>query len=310
MAIPDYQTIMLPLLNFAVAAKAEVSTREAVETLAKKFKLSEDDLRELLPSGTQPTFDNRVGWAATYMKKAGLLEATRRGFYRATERARDVIAKNPGRIDAQFLRQFQEFVDFAKLKGTRKRNDAEEEEEPQGIDSKNTPLESLESAYQKLRQELASEVLDQLKKCPPAFFERVVVELLVKMGYGGSRSDAGRAIGRSGDGGIDGIIKEDKLGLDVIYIQAKRWDGNSISRPDVQQFAGALQGQRASKGIYITTSRYTKEAIDFAANIGAKIVLIDGETLAQYMIDHDLGVSRQDVFEIKRLDSDYFADAE
>ncbi len=309
MAIPDYQTVMLPLLRFASERKAEISTRDAVETLSKQFKLSDDELRELLPSGTQPTFANRVGWAATYMKKAGLLETTRRGFYRATKRAEDILAKNPKRIDAVFLRQFPEFMDFAKLKGTRKRN-GEEETEEQDTDNQKTPLESIESAYQRLRQELASDILERLKNSPPSFFERVVVELLVKMGYGGSRADAGRAVGRSGDGGIDGIIKEDKLGLDAIYIQAKRWGDKVIGRPELQQFTGALEEQKASKGVFITTSRFTKEACDYVKNIRSKIVLIDGETLAQYMIDHELGVSRQVSYDIKRIDSDYFDDAD
>lgn len=306
MAIPDYQSVMLPLLKLAHEKKDELNTREAVEILAQQFSLSDEELHALIPSGTQATFENRVRWAATYLKKAGLLEATRRGHFRITDRAKEVLTQSPLKIDNSFLRQFPEFVEFTSLKGTRSKSQEDVEEDVEENDPQNTPLESLETAYLRLRQELAAELQEKVKTCSPSFFERLVVELIVSMGYGGSREDAGRAIGRSGDGGIDGIIKEDRLGLDVIYIQAKRWNNNPIGRPDVQQFAGALQGQRAGKGIFITTSRFTQDARDFVEQIGSKIVLIDGETLAQYMIDFNVGVSRASVYEIKRVDSDYF----
>lgn len=241
------------------------------------------------------------------MKKAGLLEATRRGHFQITSRGIDLLAKHPEPINVKTLEQFPEFQSFKTKKGTQRRAKEDEEDKTPEL-SFSTPSEALEEAYQNLRDELADDLLEKLKQLNPAFFERVVVELLVKMGYGGSLADAGKAIGRSGDGGIDGIIKEDKLGLDVIYIQAKRWDSNSVGRPDVQQFAGALQGQRATKGIFITTSRFTREAQEFAAGIGSKIVLIDGEQLAQMMIDHDVGVSTAATYHVKRLDSDYFAE--
>ncbi len=305
MPIPDYQTIMLPLLKFCGSAPGEISTRTAVDELATQFKLSDAELRELLPSGTQPTFSNRVGWAATYMKKAGLLTPTRRGFYRVTDQGRKFLTTNPSRIDAKVLRQFPEFVDFTKLKGTRK-SQSKDQTVDNDIEPDATPSEALDNAYQSLRSQLASDILDNLKKVDPSHFERVVVELIVKMGYGGSRADAGKAIGRSGDEGIDGIIKEDKLGLDTIYIQAKRRDSATVGRPDVQQFAGALQGQGAHKGIFITTSRFTQEAKDYAQRIGSKIVLIDGEQLAELMIDHDVGVTTVSTYVLKRIDSDFF----
>jgi restriction system protein len=225
MAVPDYQSVMLPLLQFAAKKGTETSTSEAVESLAKELGLNEDDLKEMLPSGIQSTFVNRVGWASTYMKKAGLLEATRRGFYQITERGRDLLKKQPKTINVKLLKQYPEFLEFQQLKGTRVGEKLTESKGSSDV-SAATPSEALEAAYENLRDELADELLARLKKISPAFFERVVVELLVKMGYGGSRADAGKAIGRSGDGGIDGIIKEDKLGLDVVYIQAKRWDNN------------------------------------------------------------------------------------
>ena len=305
MSIPDYQTIMLPLLQFCSKAPGEVSTRAAIESLAKDFKLSDVELREMLPSGTQPTFANRVGWAATYMKKAGLLSPTRRGFYCVTDQGRKFLATKPDRIDGKVLRQFPEFVDFTKLKGTRKSHSKEPAVETEE-ESDETPSEALDNAYQNLRSQLASDILENLKKIDPSHFERVVVELIVKMGYGGSRADAGKAIGRSGDEGIDGIIKEDKLGLDTIYVQAKRRATAPVTRPDLHQFFGALQGQGAHKGIFITTSRFTQEAKDYAQRIGSRIVLIDGEQLAELMIDHDVGVTTVSTYVLKRINSDFF----
>lgn len=296
---------MLPLLRFADRKGSEVSTGEAVEVLAEEFKLSEDDLKEMLPSGIQATFINRVGWASTYLKKAGLLESTRRGYYKITPRGSELIKKQPKTINVKTLKQYPEFLEFQQLKGTRtgeKTNNVKEVIEA----STATPSEALESAYENLRDELADELLSKLKKSSPSFFEKIVVELLVKMGYGGSRADAGKAIGKSGDGGIDGIIKEDKLGLDVVYIQAKRWDSNPVGRPDVMQFAGALQAQKANKGIFITTSRFTDDARKYVSQIGSKIVLIDGEQLTTLMIDNDVGVSTISLYPVKKVDTDYF----
>jgi restriction system protein len=301
MAIPDYQTVMLPLLRFA-GDQQEHSLREAIDQLADRFNLTEEEKKDLLPSGQQEIFKNRVGWARTYIKKAGLLETTRRGHFKITERGMKVLKQNPTKVDVNFLDQFEEFRHFRALRHNKIEEGGVEEETPE-----RTPEEALESAYKQLRDNLANDLLQQIKSCSPGLFEKIVVELLVKMGYGGSRHDAGRAIGKTGDEGIDGIIKEDRLGLDIIYIQAKRWE-NTVSRPEVQKFAGALQGQRARKGILITTSAFSKEAQDYASRIDSKIVLIDGEQLAQMMIDHNLGVSPMAAYEIKKIDTDYFTE--
>lgn len=302
MAIPDFQSIMLPLLKF-LGDEQEHSKRESVEALAKEFHLTNEEMNELLSSGQQAVFDNRVGWARTYMKKAGLVESTRRGFFRITQGGLDVLKKPPKAIDIKFLDQFPGFKEFRQVKRVKKG------QEPVfiGGDNEQTPEELLESGYQKIRQDLIQELLSQIKQCSPIFFERLVVELLVKMGYGGSRQDAGKAVGRSGDEGIDGMIKEDRLGLDVIYIQAKRWDA-TIGRPEIQKFVGALQGQRAKKGIFITTADFSNEAIQYASSIDCKIVLVDGEQLAQLMIDFNLGVSKIAFYEIKKVNSDYFTE--
>jgi len=301
MAIPDYQSIMLPLLKL-LADEQEHFLRDAIETLVEYFNLSEDERKEFLPSGLQPVFANRVGWARTYMKKAGLLESTRRGFFKITQRGMNALKENPPEINVKFLEKYSEFIKFRETR--REKEDDAVLPETENI-LKQSPEDLLVSGYQKIRQELAEELLSQVKTCSPDFFERLVVELLVKMGYGGSRKDAGKAIGRSGDGGIDGIIKEDKLGLDVIYIQAKRWEG-TVSRPEIQKFAGALQGHRAKKGIFITSSHYSKEALDYASKIDNRIVLVDGDALAQLMIDNDIGVSKIASYDIKKMDSDYF----
>jgi restriction system protein len=305
MAIPDYQSVMLPLLRFAGEKNDETSTGEAVEVLAKEFGLTDEDLKEMLPSGIQSTFVNRVGWASTYMKKAGLLEATRRGYYRITPRGQELLKKQPKAINVKVLKQYPEFLEFQQLKGTRS-GDRESSSRTTLDVTTATPSEALEAAYENLRDELADELLARVKKSSPSFFERVVVELLVKMGYGGSRADAGKAIGKTGDGGIDGIIKEDKLGLDIVYIQAKRWENNPVGRPDVMQFAGALQAQKANKGIFITTSRFTDDARSYVSQIGSKIVLIDGEQLTSLMIEHDVGVSTVSMYPVKKIDTDYF----
>lgn len=299
MAIPDYQSIMLPLLRYASDGR-EHSVREAIEALSGEFGLSEEDRKELLPSGTQPTFDNRVTWARTYMTKAALLESPRRGYFRITQRGREVLGRKPVELNVKFLDQFPEFIEFRA-----KRNEPRVQTQSGDSEALQTPGELLESAYQKLREDLASELLKTIRECSPAFFERLVVDVLVTMGYGGSRKEAGKAIGQSGDEGIDGIINEDRLGLDVIYIQAKRWQ-NPVGRPEIQKFAGALQGHRASKGIFITTSVFTRDAQDYVAKINSKIVLVDGEQLSQLMIDHNVGVTPVTSYETKKIDGDYF----
>lgn len=299
MAIPDYQTIMLPLLKFAGDEK-EHSTRESIEYLANEYKLSDEERNELLPSGTARLFDNRVGWASTYMRKAGLIESENRGYFNITERGKHVLSQNPQGINVKFLEQFPEFIEFRQ----RKKNKGEKQKVEFPVTT-GTPEETLEEAYQKLQAGLASDLLQNIKECSPSFFERLVVDLLVKMGYGGSRKEAGQAVGRSGDGGIDGIIKEDKLGLDIIYIQAKRWEA-TVGRPEIQKFAGALQGQRARKGVFITTSNFSKDALDYVKYLDTKIILIDGERIAELMIDHNVGVSSVASYELKKIDTDYF----
>ncbi|BAO30172.1 restriction endonuclease [Sulfuritalea hydrogenivorans] len=300
MPIPDYQSCMLPFLSF-LSDGSDHTLRDAEDALAGHFNLTSAERAELLPSGQQGIFKNRIGWARTYLKKAGLIEAPKRGVFKITDRGTKALASSPKRIDVKYLEQFAEFIEF--------RDASKPENSPATTSeistSPTTPEEAIELAYQGLREQLAEELLSRILSCSPSFFEQLVVELLVKMGYGGSRKDAGERIGQTGDGGIDGIIKEDRLGLDTIFIQAKRWQG-SVGRPEIQKFVGALQGQRARKGVFITTSTYTAEAVDYASRIDTKVVLIDGNQLASLMTDFDVGVSVSASYVVKRVDSDYF----
>lgn len=304
MELPAYQTFMLPLLRMC-ADDGEHRFRDLVEQVSDEFNLTPAQRRELLPSGHQPIVHNRIGWAKTYLKKAGLLEYPRRGSVTVTSRGKEVLAQNPKAINVKFLKQFEEFGEFHKA--ARDKGVSVETAEEDGVEDV-SPEESLENAYQRLREDLVGEILDTVKACSPDFFERLVVEVLVAMGYGGSLREAGESVGKSGDGGIDGIIREDKLGLDVIYIQAKRWNDNTVGRPEVQKFVGALQGRRARKGVFITTARFSKEAIEFASNLESKVILIDGHELARLMIDFDVGVTKKATYEVKRLDADYFSE--
>ncbi|MEW5708604.1 MAG: restriction endonuclease [Pseudomonadota bacterium] len=300
MSIPKYEEIMLPLLQY-IESERECSVREIVDRLAGHFKLTEEEQRELLPSGQQPIFENRVGWARTYLKKAGLLESPRRGFLRITDRGRVVLERKPDRIDCDFLMQFPEFQEF-RVRRTPQRG----EDKLEGKEAA-TPEEQLAHAYEQLKQNLVGELLEQIRKCSPTFFEKLVVRLLVAMGYGGTFADAAKAVGGSHDEGIDGIIKEDRLGFDVVYIQAKRWDG-AVGRPEIQKFVGALKGHRARKGVFITTSTFTKEAEDYVSRLDDKIVLIDGQRLAELMIEHDCGVSTAMTYRLKKVDADFFGE--
>lgn len=300
MPIPVYQSIMLPLLKL-IEDGEEHTIVEMFERLGEHFKLTDVERAELLPSGRQSKFENRVHWAKIYLNKACLLEATGRAKFRITARGIQTLQKKPHEINVKFLMQYPEFVEFRK-------RDNRTEKHDQGEDIQEitrTPLETLEYSYQSIRQSLAHELLETVKKSPPKFFERLVVDLLLAMGYGGSRKDAGTAIGRTGDGGIDGIIKEDKLGLDVVYIQAKRWSG-SVGVPEVQAFAGSLEGFRARKGVMISTSKFSQKAHEFIGKIEKKIVLIDGEQLTQMMIDYGVGVTEINHYVVKRIDQDYF----
>jgi restriction system protein len=294
---------MLPLLKFCADGQ-EHTNREAIDALAQEFRLTEEEQKQLLPSGQQCVFENRVAWARAHMKMAGLVENTRRGIFRITDRGAQLLKKSPPEINLRLLRDFPEYLE---ARDRNQGNKSEEASTTPDEQERKTPAERLEEAYEILRKNLASELILQLKSASPSFFEKVVVEVLVKMGYGGSRKDAGQAIGRSGDEGIDGIIKEDRLGLDIIYIQAKRWE-NTVTRPEIQKFAGALQGKRARKGIFITTSDFSQNAHEYVAAIESKIILIDGQQLSQLMIDFGVGVATDAIYELKRLDSDYFTE--
>lgn len=297
MPVPDYQQFMLPLLKL-LSDGQEHRVSAAIEAVAEHIGLSSADRAEALPSG-QSRVINRGSWACIYLTRAGLLERTARGRYRITDAGRQLLARAPERIDNKTLANYPSFTAFRSLRGTSAR--AAEDE----ADSAETPEDLVERGYTQLRETLAADLLDKVRSCSPRFFEQLVVELLVKMGYGGSRQDAGKAVGQSGDGGIDGIIKEDKLGLDAVYIQAKRWEA-PVGRPTVQGFSGSLDGHRARKGVLITTSRFTDEARDYVERIDKKIVLIEGEELAQLMIDHGIGVADTATYTLKRLDADYF----
>lgn len=296
MAVPDFQSFFRPWLDLTADGK-EHSLVEAREALARSMGLSRDELKEMLPSGRQTKFVNRVSWAAVYLKKAGLLERVRRGVFRITERGREVHSKHLDRIDVKILKQYPEFVEFH---GARDRRDAEQVDQ-----NTDTPEETLEQAYGSIRANLANEIIERIMSNTPEFFEQLVVDLMVAMGYGGSRADAGKQIGGIGDEGVDGIIKEDRLGLDVVYLQAKRWKG-TVGRPELQKFVGALHGKRAKKGVFITTGRFAEEAKRYVETIDPKVSLIDGQELAELMIDFDLGTTTVSTYALKRLDSDYF----
>lgn len=302
MTIPDYQSIMLPLLKLAGDKKAH-TIGETIDHVADLFKLTEEDRKEVLPSGSQFIINNRVGWARTYLKKAGLLESPKRSYFKITILGLKVLKKNPPEINVKFLEQFPLFIEFRNTKREK------EEQGEAGIEtsSSQTPQELLEYGYQKIKRDLSQELLNYIKQSSPRFFEQLVVELLLSMGYGGSRKDAGQAMGQSGDGGIDGIIKEDRLGLDVIYLQAKRWE-NVVGSKEIRNFVGSLVGQKANKGVFITTSGFTKDALDYVRTITHKVILIDGEILTQLMIENNIGVSKVISYDIKKIDSDYFAE--
>jgi restriction system protein len=271
--------------------------------LAARFSLSQEDVDELIPSGRVTTFQNRVGWAATYLYRTKLISRPKRAVYRITDRGREVLEKNPDRVDLKVLSQFEEFEEFRQAKAT----PAGGSEAPatSSTSDDQTPEERIESAYRELRTALAAELLDRVFDQSPEFFEQLVLDVLHAMGYGGSRDDAAERLGQSGDEGVDGVIREDRLGLDLIYVQAKRWK-SVVGRPEVQKFFGALHGQRATKGVFITTSNFSKEAIAYADGVTPRVILVDGKELAQLMIEHAVGVTISREYELKRLDLDYF----
>lgn len=301
MAIPDYQSIMLPLLELA-SDGIEHSYREAVNTLAEQFQLSPEERKELLPSGKQPAFDNRVGWAKTYMEKAGLLNKTRRAHFTISATGKEVLASKPTEINNAFLKQYESFREFTSY------TKPEKEDESQTISlDVTTPDEQIAQAYLELNKSLADDLLSIIRNATPSFFEQLVVDLMIAIGYGGSRKEAGQATQATNDDGIDGIIKEDRLGLDTIYLQAKRWQ-NTVHRPEIDKFIGTLTRNRARKGVFITTSEFSAGAREAVNNLDMKVVLIDGKQLAELMIEHNLGVTRKEVYEVKQLDSDYFSE--
>lgn len=326
MAIPDFQSIMRPLLDL-LGDGQEHRSSNYYDTLAQQFALTPEERQRRLASGRQEVFNNRVGWSVTYLAKAGLVERTGRGTVRITAVGREVLQTDPPRIDIVFLFRFPAFEEFrgrpasttatdpvsastarmAPVTVAVRLGDETTALPPPNIVEEQTPGELLEASYGLLRQALAEELLDRINDGTPRFFEQLVVDLLVAMGYGGSRLDAGQAVGQSGDDGVDGIIKEDRLGLDFVYIQAKRWD-QSIGRPLVQAFAGSLEGQRARKGVFITTSTFTRDAKDYVTRIEKRIVLIDGAELAQLLIDYGVGVIAVATYHVKRIDADYFDD--
>lgn len=297
MAVPDFQSFFKPLLDFASDSK-EHSMKDAREGIAKVMALPEEDMKERLPSGIQTKFDNRVAWAKSYFVQAKVLETPRRGCFRITQQGLDLYKQGHKRIDVKILNQYPEFVEFHKAKTSR--------EESESIPSE-TPEELLEKAYESIQSDLAGQILERIASNTPQFFERLVVDLMVAMGYGGSRADAGKSIGGVGDEGIDGIIKEDRLGLDVVYLQAKRWDG-TVGRPDVQKFVGALHGKRAKKGVFITTGKFSDDARRYVETIDPKVILIDGRMVAELMIDLGLGTTMTATYKVNRIDSDYFSE--
>lgn len=310
MSIPDFQSIMRPLL--AVLADGQDKTVQRIrDTLAQQFELTEEELEERLPSGRDRTYGNRVAWALTHLKAAAVIESPRRGVYRITERGRRVLEETPGadRVDLRTLSTFEEYRQFRSQAGGADDGPSLDitTAPPATLDatSAGTPTERIEAASREARAALAKDVLDRVREQSAGFFEQVVLDVLQAMGYGGSRGDSAHRLGRSGDGGVDGVIREDKLGLDLIYVQAKRWT-NTVGRPDIQQFVGALNGQRAHKGVFITTSAFSREAVDYADAVNPRVILVDGKQLAELMIDHDVGVSVATTYRIQRVDLDYF----
>ena len=300
--LPDYQFFMLPILEY-LSDGHDHSMKDIRDHLAARYAIPAELREAFLPSGTQRIFDSRVAWAKTYISQAGLVESPKRGVVHITNRGKDLLLQHPQHIDLTVLEQFPEFIAFRNK--ARKTDETIVPVESSSV-STSTPEEQLDTAFQTIRMDLVSELLDRLKACDPTFFERLVVELLLKMGYGKNLAEAGKAIGRSGDEGIDGVISEDKLGLDSVYLQAKRWAG-SVGRPEIHKFVGALHGKGARKGVFLTTGTFTAEAKEYAARLlDLRVVLIDGPALADYMIDYGLGVTTRAVYEIKRIDSDWF----
>lgn len=308
MALPDLQDLMLPVLR-AFLDGNEHATRDVRTHVTEVLGLTEAEASERVPSGRQTRMANRVAWAHVYLKQAGLLESPRRGVYRITERGRAVLAAPPDRITTKFLLQFAEFQAFKDKEQADESSEGSGAANIAGSDAPElTPDEQVRVGHRRQRAALSAQLLERVKEVSPAFFESIVVQTLVAMGYGGTEEDAARVVGRSGDGGIDGIIKEDRLGLESIYLQAKRYTSGTVGRPEIQQFAGALQGQRARKGVFITTSTFTRDAVEYARGLQNTIVLVDGPQLAELMIDYGIGVSEVQTIRLMKLDEDWFGE--
>jgi restriction system protein len=308
MPIPDYQTLRRPVLEFA-AARDETGIRDCIAALASKFGLTDDERRELLPSGKQAIFANRVHWARTYLIKAGVLEATRRAHFKVTPRGQEVLAREPAKLDNRYLMEFSEFREF--LGRSRAPSDKSDTDVDiyrlEDLTPTSTPGERIEAAYSEITNELRATLLDRVTKGSPQFFEKIVVDLLTGMGYGGARPDAGKRVGKTADGGIDGIINEDPLGLDIVYLQAKRYaPGNIVGVDKVREFAGSLVERGASKGVFVTTSGFATPARNFAERIPQRLVLIDGEELTRLMVQYGIAVRTDRTIELRKLDLDYF----
>jgi restriction system protein len=306
MPVPPFQELFLPTLEF-LSDGGEHDTKEVSEHLVTVFQITPDEINEILPSGRQTKLMNRIAWTRTYFAKAGLVEPTSRGRFKITQRGRDLLATRLERMDVRTLKQYPEFAAFHQSSSGSGDSAAAETVIP-ATTSDETPEERLETSYLSLKKELAELLLQQVLQASPAFFEQLVVDVLVAMGYGGSRADAGKAVGQSGDEGIDGVIKEDRLGLDQIYLQAKRWQ-NPVGRPQVQHFVGSLVGKSAHKGVMLTTSRFTDEARQFVKHLPQRVVLIDGEELANLMIEFNVGVNPTTSYTVKKLDMDYFEES-
>ena len=304
MAIPDYQTLMLPVL--AIAAEGETRVPLDAEKIADRLGLTEDEREEMLPSGKQRLLHNRVHWAKFYMSKAGLIDSPKRGVFVISPAGRQMLTSNPSRIDVETLKRIPAFAEFYSTSTTSTDN-AIPVATPSTSDA--TPEEQIDAAHAVLTAALKADLLQRILDQSPFFFERLIVDLLVAMGYGGSHEDAARQLGKSGDGGIDGVIDEDRLGLDRIYVQAKRYAvGSSVGRPEVQGFVGSLVGRGASKGVFVTTSAFSKQAIDYARGLQQRVILIDGPQFTELMIEFGVGVRTSRAIEVKRVDEDFFAD--
>jgi restriction system protein len=307
MAIPDYQTLMLPVLE--LAAQGETSIQACIAALADRLGLTADQRGEVLPSGRQTVFANRVHWAKTYLSQAGLLDITRRGHFKATPRGLEILARHPERVDNEVLVQFPEFLAFRERSRTRS-DTPQRTLDVYSLDDlapSATPEERIEAAHGEITNELRAALLDRVMRGTPHFFEKVVVDLLTSMGYGGSRPDAGRRVGKTADGGIDGVINEDPLGLDIVYLQAKRYaPGNTVGVDKVREFAGSLVERGAAKGVFVTTSKFASAATTYAERIPQRLILIDGDELTRLLVQYGVGVRVERKIEFCKLDLDYF----